>query len=155
MKEDTNVSYLLSIIGGPWQKGGHMKHDFSSMELRIHRMLTSGVICQSNFQMSGKFRKWVPGTHALESTACHNQWNEIEYDLGNNLSLKKLTFPTYSEQYIHFYDILSSQSHVQSYITILNNLSSSKIYNIWTAFSCLAPQVVLPNCNQNDGSLYM
>jgi len=54
MKEDTNVSYLLSIIGGPWQKGGHMKHYFSSMELRIYRMFTSGVICQSNFQMSGK-----------------------------------------------------------------------------------------------------
>ena len=48
-KKNTNVSYLLSIIGGPWQKGGHMKHDFSSMELRIHRMFTSGVICQSKF----------------------------------------------------------------------------------------------------------
>ena len=56
-KKTLNVSYLLSIIGSPWQKGGHMKHDFSSMELCIHRMFTSGVICQSNFQMSDKFRK--------------------------------------------------------------------------------------------------
>jgi len=60
---------LLSIIGSPWQKGGHMKHNFSSMELCIHRMFTSGVICQSNFQMSAKFRKWVPGLHVLERTA--------------------------------------------------------------------------------------
>jgi len=28
------------------------------MELCIHRMFTSGVICQSNLKMSGKFRKW-------------------------------------------------------------------------------------------------
>ena len=51
MKYEGNktISYLLSIVRGPWQKGGHMKHDFSTMELCIHRMFTSGVICQSNF----------------------------------------------------------------------------------------------------------
>lgn len=57
-----------------------------------------------SFRCQESSGNWVPGQHALDSTACQYQWSEIEYDLRNSRSLKKLTFPTYSVLYIFVRD---------------------------------------------------